>query len=307
MIVWSPGAGMLPGVVAAIALNLSNGVSAQTTQLEPQGNWTLDFADEKCRLTRLFGENDEATLFYLEQFAPSDQASMAIAGNPIGPLSRGDEIKVRFGPRDEHYYDLPLTEAKFGNIGDGIMLRFLPLSDLQERDKNDKEKGGSHFDTIGVPRIDPDEIKGVEWLSLLRRGREVVLPLPGFQQAIAALNTCSLDLVRHWNLDTQEHKTMSRLVEPLNLSEVAEKITKEYFGGALRNGEQANLNLRIIVNENGSIDECSVSNVTTVKYLKTNACDIFGRRAMFTPARNAAGEPMKSFYDVELVYRVSGF
>ena len=277
--------------------------AAQRTVLEPNSNWTLDYGEEKCRLLRTFGTGADQTLLYFEQFAPSDSAAMTVAGPAVRRFSYAGKIGVRFGPRDAEVHDVEVDRGKFGSFGAALLVTSLSLDAMPEESADQEAQQESSFETEGLPHIAESDVAGVEWLSLSRRNSEVVLPLPGFKEAMALVNDCTLDLVRHWDLDPEEHKTMTRMAQPVNLREIAERLQRSYSSAAVRAGEQADLSIRIIVNADGSIATCSVTEATITKYITTSACEEFGSRAMFAPAENADGEPMKSYYDTRIIYR----
>jgi hypothetical protein len=277
---------------------------AKQTVLEPTGKWALDYGKEKCRLLRTFGTGEDQTLLYFEQFAPSDKVTFTLAGPAIRRFSKLEKIGVRWAPRDAEPFDVEVDHGKFGSFGAALIVPSLSLDSMPQGRGRLEAQQESEFETEGLPQIVVSDLAAVEWLGLSRRNSEVVLPLPGFNEAMALVDDCALDLVRFWDLDPEEHKTMTRLAEPVNLREIAERVARYYPAAAVRRREQADLNLRIIVNSDGSIEDCSVINLTITNYIKTPTCDEFGSRAMFAPAENAQGEPIKSFYTTRITYRI---
>jgi len=49
-------------------------------QLEPSSNWGLDYAQDGCRLARLFGSDNDQHLLYIEQAWPGDSFTLTMAG-----------------------------------------------------------------------------------------------------------------------------------------------------------------------------------------------------------------------------------
>jgi hypothetical protein len=301
-------ASMMVGL-CAVALTTADLARAAPTVLEPSGSWTLDYADEKCRLVRIFGTGDDQTLLYFEQFAPSNEATMTVAGRSLSPLARAGTIDVRFAPRDEEAWQVEVAKAEMEGFGAALILPFrsraFRTALLEARGDLQEAQRIAHAQIEGMPQIEPSDVANIETLSLSRRNQEVIFPLPQFAPAMAALNDCALDLLRHWQLDPEQHATMTRHAEPINLDEIARGLQRSYPAKAVRAWEEGDLNLRIIVNADGSIAECAVNDETITHHIGTTACDEFGSRAMFAPAEDANGEPMKSFYSTRISYRLN--
>ena len=92
------------------------------------------------------------------------------------------------------------------------------------------------------------------------------------------------------------------MAHPENMREVVRAIQRSYPAAALRAGEQALLEVRMILEADGSIAECSTAEAAAAKYLSSQACRELLRRAQFAPALNAEGQPMKSYSSASIFY-----
>jgi len=97
---------------------------------------------------------------------------------------------------------------------------------------------------------------------------------------------------------------MSRLPRWTNEQAVVRRIQATYPLQALRRGESGIIRLRVTVEEDGSISDCILDKATIAESLDPPACREM-RRAEFEPALDKGGNPMRSFYQTNIIYRVS--
>ena len=152
--------------------------------------------------------------------------------------------------------------------------------------------------------LDVDAANAVEFVSVRQRKREVRLQTGDLGDAFKVLNDCTMGLVESWGLDRAAHLTARSLPKWLNEEEIAKGISGRYPNRALRKGESGFVNLRVMVSESGTMTECVVENVTEAQTLESPACAEM-RKAQFEPALDANGQPMKSFYQTRITYRIN--
>ena len=63
--------------------------------------------------------------------------------------------------------------------------------------------------------------------------------------------------------------------------------------------------MRVIVEADGSVSECFVENSTETERLESPACREM-LKSEFEPARDAEGQPMRSFYASSISYVIGG-
>ena len=66
--------------VSAFAGAAARADEQPVTVLKPASEWNLNYAEDRCRLGRLFGGETDETIFWIEQSAPSASFSWLIAG-----------------------------------------------------------------------------------------------------------------------------------------------------------------------------------------------------------------------------------
>jgi protein TonB len=69
--------------------------------------------------------------------------------------------------------------------------------------------------------------------------------------------------------------------------------TDDYPPGALRDGKQGRVVASWTINEQGRVDSCNVTSSSGVPELDDQTCKLIVRRARYTPAKDAGGNPVK--------------
>lgn len=269
-------------------------------------NWIVDFGEQRCRLLREFGDSERPTILMVDKLFPGQTVSITIAGPDVRLFTARTEVGLRFGPTSAEPVKVRSAAARFDDYGRALFLPSFAIGPPSTSHPSlDSAAGNSAFDVKGLPQFDLDYVKSIEWLEISRRSNSLVLELPQMGEALRLLDQCTQDFLTYWDLDLEGHKTMTRLAEPINIEEIARKIQKVYPMQAVMAGEQASVNMRIIVDADGSITECAINDISATRYIKSNACDVFGDRAMFAPAEDSSGNAMKSYFNVTILYVIS--
>ena len=155
----------------------------------------------------------------------------------------------------------------------------------------------------GIPQLDPAEGDRVAFVDLKQGGRAVRLETGPLGEAFKVLNQCTLDLLRDWGLDPEQHLTATSLPRWINQAALTRKIVSDYPSAAYSQGEQAILRMRVIVNEQGTVESCTILKATDTERLESPACRVM-QGARFEPARDAAGQPFRSLYVTSITYKI---
>ena len=139
---------------------------------------------------------------------------------------------------------------------------------------------------------------------VLQKGKHVISfetgsMMPPFQ----ALNVCTSDLLREWGLDPEQHKSYVRPSWE-NSKKIVRRIQDAYPRKALMSREQGIFRMRVIVEQDGSVSDCHLEKSTETEKLESPACKEM-RSAKFDPARDSAGNPMRSFYATTITYAIN--
>lgn len=255
---------------------------SSAVKLYPAAGWNIDYGEKHCRLARIFGEEGDHHLVYLEQIAPSASFTIAFAGSKLDRWqSRRD---FDFSALQEKPSDT-VESHDFGELGQfGPMISFkTSLDGIPAPD--------SPVTTVG---IDPDLAKRVNRL-LLSKGEEVLSFETGeMEQAFAALNACTMDMLASWGLDPEKHQNYTRVSQEdvsRTFQRALDSIPNRVGSGLHR--------WVMIIDEDGHPTNCMpVYETMSPRDQKTTCKGLM--RLEFIPAIDGEGKPMQSFTTIEI-------
>lgn len=296
---------MKGGCLAAAAL-ISIPASAakddpdRADMLQPSTKWQLDYADNSCRLAREFGEGGSRVLIAVEQFGPSDEFIVTLSGRPVAVASRARSAELRFG-------SMLVNQSKSFLAGDmaeyGRTLLFSGAT-LTPEVESTPENSENDVVRSALPTIDIDAASKADYIAVHYGNRAVAFNTGELSAPLKALNQCSLDLLTEWGLDAARHKTLTRATFWANRPEIVLELIKAYPRKALWEGRQGMFQMRVLVDENGKMTDCTLVSATVTKNLESPACDAI-RKARFEPALDAAGIAMLSYYLTGITYEIA--
>jgi hypothetical protein len=182
------------------------------------------------------------------------------------------------------------VRAKLSTYGEGYILTGLSFTPRFFAAKH----WGSLIGKSGSTAIDPTDagaVKGIWWKN---SGRTVSFDTGAMSAPLRALNDCAMDLLQHWGLRTDEHAGHSP-VELKNEDFALAKLQSTFARGPGRKRHEAILNVRALVEADGSISDCFFEFAAATGEGNFDACAEM-RKMQFRPAKTAAGQPMRSFY-----------
>ncbi len=275
----------------------------ETVEYAPSSHWHLDYAEAHCRIVRTFGEGDDRTVLFLQQYDPSEAAYWLVAGGLVDKLGSRQKYTVQFGPASMFNKTKPRANVTLGDFGDALQ-GFLGHA-MQDRTKDagaDEKIEDSAREPIGLPALSSAYGESIEWMEFSRRGKHYRLKTGELGAVFDAMNTCMASLVKSWGADPSLMK--SRATEPVmtNFSQVSAKIRGAYPWKAQRNGESATLLVRAMVDSAGAMTSCHITEMTEAINFNVAACDTLRQMATFEPARDTAGNAIASYYTRKIYY-----
>jgi hypothetical protein len=290
---------MLKITVRAIALiSIIASSSSQAAQpplrLKQSSPWHVDFADDRCRLMRKFGEGDQIVYAIFDRYGPGEHFRMTIAGKPVRTSGLKVEATIQFGP-DEGDQQLPFYPGTLGELPALVFqsqTRVAPPSPA-EQVLIDSRKDDESFD---VAPIEPEREAAIKYLAIgkpLRR--DLILETGPMRKPLVTLGECIDNMMISWGIDVERHKTLSRPVEPMT-SPGKWVVSSDYPSKMLYAGQSAIVEFRMIVSEDGSPASCHIQSTTRPKEFDKAVCGSLMKRARFKPALDADGKPLASYY-----------
>ena len=262
--------------------------------LKPTSAWQVNYAFERCRLARQFGEGKQTVFLIMDRFAPTDSFRLTISGQPVKTFVEKGDADIQFGPREE---EQQLAFLK-GNLDKQPALilsgsaRIAPPSAAELLAIKNREKR----EGVVVEPISEDRQKAVRHLRVGKPLRKPVMLETGSMRApLAALDTCIDNLLISWGVDVEKHKTLSRTVTPLK-SPDKWIMSSDYPNEMLSAGQPALVSFRLSIEPDGVPTACHIQATTRPKEFDNAVCKSVMRRARFSPALDAQGQPLASYY-----------
>ena len=245
--------------IALLSIAAASTKSSPTKQLTPVGAWTIDYANLSCNLHR----------------------RMSSAGDPY-------ELSLTTEPLDS-----PIT---------------LTIKHAEKVDRRDSGNATVHVEGAAQQSTahfnfykSPDRLAVREYLLNFRqhgldkardrlrfqtqkRG-DFELQLPQFQSALKALATCKNDLHRSLGIDAATLKAIK--VQPQG--SIAEFIDSPPVGD-----DGYHINLLYWVRKDGKVEQCRRLAPTGSKSLDAKICPTLESKALFIPAKDAAGRVIRA-------------
>lgn len=264
--------------------------------LKPSSPWNVDFAEDKCRLLRTFGEKGNRHIVFFEQYWPDDRTSLTAAGPGFKPFRSGKRTNLKFFEAQSPIRTLPFAGTS-GQFGNAMIYSSISI------DKGTEGQRDHDVHLAQLPRLDTGLAGKVQFVSLQQGSNEVRLLTGPMGDAFQVLNQCSQGLLSEWGLDEAKQLTATRMPRWINSESVIRKIVSAYPKEALEKGEEAIMRMRVIVSENGSVENCVIIKATDTDVLESLACKAM-QGALFEPALDSNGKPMRSYFAESIVYQI---
>lgn len=252
------------GKWAAAALIMSGLHIPAAAQPRPAPVWQVDWGNYFCMLIRLQSED-----------APFATAMRTVPGSFTASLRM-----VRLG--DE---PLPRRISSVALAPSGQAYDVTASSETLRT-------GASVLVLSSLPDAFWDALSGATELQF-RDGTQVrrSLPLSRSEAAVRGLRRCVSDAMREWGVDEAALRALQRLPETRNGYGLT---PGDYPVSALQTGQSGRVLVRIAVSPDGRATECAVIATSDNPALDRTTCDVVLRRARFTPALDANGQPTRA-------------
>ena len=148
--------------------------------------------------------------------------------------------------------------------------------------------------------------KAIRYLKVGKPLRRAVTMETGPMRApLAALDKCIDNLLTHWGIDVEKHKTLTREVRPIE-SPGRWVVSSDYPLNMLQAGQPALVEFRLSVGPDGVPTACHIQSTTRPKEFDNAVCKSVMRRARFEPALDLTGKPLASFYRNTVRFQIPG-
>lgn len=282
---WRP----FEALLAVLAL-LPLSARAADKAMEPSDKWVLNYANDSCRLARGFGEGPDRLVLILDQYQPGGVMDLSLVGKRFSRFTVPRvPVSVTFGPA------LPageLRDAITGSLGpDNTAVVMVGPRDILNRSTSHKGAGANEE----IPQTTAEQEDAITEVRIAVSSMRFTLHTGSLKAPLAAMRTCMANLVRDWGLDPVQQLALSKRVVPVGRPGNW-ATSEDYPKGALAKGASAIVRFRMMVGADGVPTQCFVQQATMSPEFIKLTCDILMKRARFSPALDATGKPVASYY-----------
>lgn len=261
---------------------------AAATDLEPTSKWWLNYTDNNCVVHRSFGSGDGAIVMRMSRSAPASGFQLSLIGKPLRSSAAVVDLPVHF----EAGQPAATTAILFGNagkVGDTPMVALVTA-------RLDNLHGDAYPQDQQPPAVTPEQEAAVTALTFRAPNRKWYRLQTGSMKGImAAMRTCTDKVVESWGYSPAVQNSLTRPALP-TVSPNKWLGSFDYPQSMLFSGSMAIVDFRLDIAETGNVSGCSITGSTLPKEAATTTCDLLRRRAKFTPAQDAEGKPVKSYF-----------
>lgn len=280
-----------PLVIAAILLMpIQAHAASEPIELKRSGKWQLEYDVDSCHLLAQFGQGDDALVANFTRYQPGDEFELRLYGRPLKISGQDLPATVDFAPTGNPRKTSVLLGRAHG----------LPMVILNNQYLDDRRPGST------IPKLSVSDEAHVDAVTITLPGKRLYrLQFGPIDAAMAAMRTCSDDLVKSWGYDPGIIANLASYPHPLNNPETWLR-TDDYPSAQLQKGGSGLVQFRLDVDEAGSTVGCRILNTTGAPEFAATTCKNLSRRARFSPAIDAAGKPTRAFFVASVKWLARG-
>lgn len=254
---------------------------------KPSGPWAMEYADEGCRLIRNFSDGKTELTLALERFSLGLWLRLGLTGTALPFARSGGDLEYRYGDAK-----VRRSEVLDSVLADGRSAILIPEASLIDPKETDGLIGAPLPDIL---KAETETASRISTITFFRRvGMPIALDAGSLGAPMKAMQRCVDDLVTGWGIDIARLVNSKEPAKPT--SDPVRWVTPaDYPRAMLRAGLGGLVRVRLVIGEDGAIDKCMVE-VTQPGDFEKLVCGNIAKRAKFTPALDAEGKPMRSYW-----------
>lgn len=308
----------LSSILACAAVAPLLGGASQPVRLQPSSQWVLDYADDSCRLIRVFGQGDDETKLLFESVAPGN-LTMVATGKRVRAALDDKKVSARFLPDQQQGF--PGAAQRTQDNQGAVLWSSVPLVANIELDENkapEELRKAMALARSGV-RPPPQDASKVNVLRAAQEKLEadttaleikagghapVILETGSLREPMKMFEQCDRDLMQDIGLDPN---IQDRIVRPAWTAKPASWFTPSiYPRSALYKGEQVSLVIRLLVDATGRVTKCTALSQFDAPDFKKAVCDAALKYGSLEPAELADGTKVPSYFVDRVEFRIAG-
>ncbi|WAT18669.1 energy transducer TonB [Aurantiacibacter sp. MUD11] len=303
---WLPAA----AVFAALSVQPAAAQDDDWLRLAPATPWNLDYAEDSCALRRVFGEEGQQVFLELRQYQPGEVMQLIVTSDDIRRRDSAFDFRsargvtANFIPDNEPYNHGRPMGVDNDNWGKGFISRIGILTGA-ERDLDTQLTLRQGVDLAITDERREERENEITGLAVGNAFREdFVLETGAMRAPMEAMRACLDELLTHWGIDAEAQKNLLRPVRPLGIERWARELQERYPMEMLRRGQQAIVNVRLTVGEDGRATGCAVQNSLNEATFDELACELLLEHSRFEPALDGNGDPITSYWVTRVIYSI---
>ena len=269
---------------SALLGSVTAAAGAEPVILAPVSPWNVDWSATTCSLRRAFGSKEDPSVLTIERYGPTNFFHLSITSNEFKSFQQGQSLQLKFGENKPRRIT-SVSPGKSGSSGKAIL--FFASQSLSHPIETD--------DDSWDPPVTPAMEAAVKSISVGYFGRERVFATGPLDKPFAALSKCTDDLVSTWGLDPKQQATLIARPRPSGRPNTWIR-PADYPRAMLTAGKQALVSFRLMVDAVGTPTACEIQRSYNDKKFNEVTCALLIRRARFSPALDAKGQPVSSYY-----------
>lgn len=267
---------LLPAIAA---IGLCTPATAAELHLEPASSWQVDNAPNLCRLSRDYAAGEERITLRLEQFRPGAGVQAVLITDRVVRKESLAPFRIRLGataPFRTPAFPLVLPDGRRAML---MTFELVKPSETSEHTWPDEK---------ALTAIDKMEFSAPVMGTLVFQTRTLV-------RAMAEMRTCAVNMVREWGFDPVQQASLSRQPKPSGSTQRwLQWDDFKRLGPAP--GQLDHLIFRLDVDATGKPVTCHIVRSYSDPAFAQRSCELLMQRARFSPALDAAGQPVASYW-----------
>ena len=301
----------LSSILACVAATPLLIAASEPLRLQPSSPWVVDYAENSCRLIRMFGDPKHRVKLAFQSEAPGSM-DMIVIGRPLSTWKK--EVNASFNP-----VGITADSGKVGETADQhdpVILwshvAFQTPAAVETDKKRSQYFSAAHIrpPATSLSALAAEHamrhdlaVRTMEIAIETRPNRFVVLETGSMGDAIKAFDKCSHDSLKDWGVDPDVQDKIVRPVWSLNTGQWL--FADDYPRRPLVRGEESVVQVRLLVDATGRVTNCvSLSHFNEVEFNRVT-CAKITERARFEPAELADGTKVPSYFLQYVTYQLA--
>jgi len=276
----------------AFAQEESGPLDEATVVLQPASEWQLREMDDRCRLSRRFGEGENRTTLWLDQGGAEPFYNLTMIGRPFRNLY-GQFTQIKFGP-DEKPSIRGYIYAKSKSGRPVMVMHGIELAPGER---------GPESEFQPAKQLSDERLDNIEHLTVYRAVMDPVRFITGsLKEPLEKLQTCATVLGAKLTLAGMITSENSRPPARANDDDWGDYI--RYPDYLARSGVVGQVNIRLTVSKTGRAVNCQITGSNSPQVFDDEVCFGLMKKAEFVPALDENGQPTSSYYNTAIEFTI---